>query len=200
MKLIIIDTGCANLASVKFAIKRLNITPTISDNADEILSADKLILPGVGTAEFAINEINKKGLIPIICQIRQPLLGICLGMQLLGEYSTEGQNNKINTLNLIPNQTKKLEASNLPLPHMGWNQLHFDDTSHPLFDGIKSGDFVYFVHSYAMDVNEYTIATCDYGKPFSAMIQKDNFYGMQFHPEKSGKVGARLLQNFIKNI
>ena len=185
MKLIIIDTGCANLASVKFAIKQLNITPTISDNADEILSADKLILPGVGTAEFAINEINKKGLIPIICQIRQPLLGICLGMQLLGEYSTEGQNNKINTLNLIPNHTKK---------------LHFADTSHPLFDAIKSCDFFYFVHSYAMDVNEYTIATCDYGKPFSAMIQKDNFYGMQFHPEKSGKVGARLLQNFIKNI
>ena len=200
MKLIIIDTGCANLASVKFAIKRLNITPTISDNADEILSADKLILPGVGTAEFAINEMNKKGLIPIIRQINKPLLGICLGMQLLGEYSAESQTHNISTLNLIPNHTQKLDVGNLPLPHMGWNKIYFDDISHPLFDGIKNGDFVYFVHSYAMAVNDYTIATCDYGMPFSAMVQKDNFYGMQFHPEKSGKIGARLLQNFIENI
>ncbi|MBE9591787.1 imidazole glycerol phosphate synthase subunit HisH [Moraxella sp. K127] len=200
MKLVIIDTGCANLTSVKFAIERLGITPTISDSADEILSADKLILPGVGTAEFAINEMNKKGLIPIIRQINKPLLGICLGMQLLGEYSAESQTNNISTLNLIPNHTKKLDVGNLPLPHMGWNKIYFDDISHPLFDGIKNGDFVYFVHSYAMAVNEYTIATCDYGTPFSAMVQKDNFYGMQFHPEKSGKVGARLLQNFIENI
>lgn len=200
MKLVIIDTGCANLTSVKFAIERLGITPVISYNADEILSADKLILPGVGTAEFAINEMNKKGLISIIHQINKPLLGICLGMQILGEYSAESQNKNISTLNIIPNHTKKLEVDNLPLPHMGWNKIYFDNVLHPLFDGINNGDFVYFVHSYAMAVNEYTIATCDYGIPFSAMVQKDNFYGMQFHPEKSGKIGAILLQNFIENI
>ncbi|MDO4449647.1 MAG: imidazole glycerol phosphate synthase subunit HisH [Moraxella sp.] len=200
MKLVIIDTGCANLNSVKFAIERLGVTPIISDNADIILSADKLILPGVGTAQFAVNELQRKNLIPIIRQIDKPLLGICLGMQLLGEYSAESQNDKIDTLNLIPNFTQKLEVGHLPLPHMGWNKIYFNDNSNPLFDGINNGDFVYFVHSYAMPVNEFTIASSEYGQTFSAMVNKDNFFGMQFHPEKSGQVGARLLKNFIEKI
>lgn len=200
MKLVIIDTGCANLTSVKFAFERLGIDPIISDDKDVILSADKVVLPGVGTAEFAMNELAKKDLIDIIRQIKVPTLGICLGMQLLGEYSAEGQTAKIDTLNLIGNATHKLEVSELPLPHMGWNKLYFDEINNPLFKDINNGDFVYFVHSYAMGVNEFTLATSHYGQAFSAIVNKDNFFGMQFHPEKSGKVGLQLLKNFVENI
>ncbi|STZ62927.1 Imidazole glycerol phosphate synthase subunit HisH [Moraxella lacunata] len=199
MNLVIIDTNCANLTSVKFAIERLGINPIISDNADTILSADKLILPGVGTADFAMNEIKNKNLIEVIRQVKKPLLGICLGMQLLGSYSEEGKDNKIQTLNIINAPTQKLNTQ-LPLPHMGWNQLSILDKNHPLFYGIDEGEFVYFVHSYRMPVGDNTLATCDYGEKFSAIIGKDNFFGMQFHPEKSGKVGEKLLKNFVENI
>ncbi|STY90788.1 imidazole glycerol phosphate synthase subunit HisH [Moraxella bovis] len=200
MKLVIIDTNCANLTSVKFAFERLGITPIISDDKEIILSAEKIVLPGVGTAEFAMNELSKKGLIDTIRQIKVPTLGICLGMQLLGEYSLEGQTANINTLNLIANNTHKLEVGELPLPHMGWNKLYFDEINNPLFKNINNGDFVYFVHSYAMGVNEFTLATSHYGQAFSAIVNKDNFFGMQFHPEKSGKVGLQLLKNFVENI
>lgn len=200
MKLVIIDTNCANLTSVKFAFERLGITPIISDDKDVILSAEKIVLPGVGTAEFAMNELSKKGLIDTIKKIKVPLLGICLGMQLLGEYSLEGQTAKIDTLNLIANTTHKLEVGELPLPHMGWNKLYFDDINHPLFKDINNGDFVYFVHSYRMAVGANTLATCEYGEKFSAIVGQGNYFGMQFHPEKSGKVGLQLLKNFVENI
>lgn len=199
MNLVIIDTNCANLTSVKFAIERLGINPIISDNAHTILSADKLILPGVGTADFAMNEIKNKNLIEVIRQVKKPLLGICLGMQLLGSDSEEGKDNKIQTLNIINTPTQKLNT-HLPLPHMGWNQLSILDKNHPLFYGIDEGEFVYFVHSYRMPVGDNTLATCEYGEKFSAIIGKDNFFGMQFHPEKSGKVGEKLLKNFVENI
>lgn len=199
MRLIIIDTGCANLNSVKFACERLGLSPIVSDKADEILGADKLILPGVGTAEFAMTALNDKNLADVVRQVTVPLLGICLGMQLLTDYSVESDSGKIATLGLIPSHTQKLVVGQLPLPHIGWNTIHFE-RSHPLFDGVADGSFVYYVHSYGVPVGECTLASSEYGQAFSAILQKDNFYGMQFHPEKSGKVGARLLKNFIENI
>lgn len=199
MKVSIIDTGCANLSSVKFALSRLGYNPIISDDLDELGSADKLLLPGVGTASFAMSNLTKKNLTAFIKNTQTPLLGICLGMQLLTLSSQEGEGGDVATLGVIPVHTKKLSTASLPLPHMGWNSLDIVKDS-PLFDGIKSGDFVYFVHSFGVAVNETTLATCDYDEAFSAIVNQDNFYGMQFHPEKSGKVGARLLQNFIENI
>ncbi len=198
MKVSIIDTGCANLSSVKFALSRLGYNPIISDDLDELGSADKLLLPGVGTASFAMSNLTKKNLTAYIKNTQTPLLGICLGMQLLTLSSQEGDGGNVATLGVIPAHTKKLSTTSLPLPHMGWNSLDLVKDS-PLFDGIKSGDFVYFVHSFGVAVNETTLATCDYGEAFSAIVNQDNFYGMQFHPEKSGKIGARLLQNFIEN-
>lgn len=199
MKITIIDTGCANLSSVKFALSRLGYNPIISDDLDELGGADKLLLPGVGTASFAMNNLANKGLTEFIKNTQTPLLGICLGMQLLTLSSQESEGGEVATLGVVPAYTKKLSTHPLPLPHMGWNSLAIVKDS-PLFDGIKSGDFVYFVHSFGVAVNETTLATCDYGEPFSAIVNQGNFFGMQFHPEKSGKVGARLLQNFIENI
>ncbi len=199
MKVAIIDTGCANLSSVKFALSRLGYTPIISDDLDELGSADKLLLPGVGTASFAMANLAEKGLTDFIKSTQTPLLGICLGMQLLTLSSQEGHHESVPTLGVIPVHTTRLNVGDLPLPHMGWNSIDIIK-DHPLFDGITSGDFVYFVHSFGVSVGKATLATCDYGEPFSAIINQANFYGMQFHPEKSGKVGARLLQNFIENI
>ncbi|MFB2538308.1 imidazole glycerol phosphate synthase subunit HisH [Acinetobacter sp. c3-l95] len=194
--MVIVDTGCANLASVRFAIERLGVTPVISQDADVIANADKLIVPGVGTAHFAMQALAERGLIEVIQNAQQPTLGICLGMQMLGERSSEGD---VATLGVIPMTSDKLQSGDLPLPHMGWNQIYFDK-AHPLFDGIDNGAWVYFVHSYAMPVGDYTLAKSEYGQAFSAVIGKNHFYGMQFHPEKSGAVGAKLLQNFLEKV
>ncbi|TCP97786.1 glutamine amidotransferase [Cricetibacter osteomyelitidis] len=192
----IINTGCANLSSVKFAFDRLNIQAEISRDLDKIKSADKLLLPGVGTAAAAMQILQDRRLIDTIRNATQPMLGICLGMQLMTAFSTEGN---VETLNVIPARTEHLQAQGLPLPHMGWNNVHYQP-NHPLFDGIEQGSHFYFVHSYAVRPNECTIATCDYGSPFSAAIARDNFYGVQFHPERSGKNGAKLLRNFVENV
>lgn len=194
--IVIVDTGCANLASVRFALERLGVTACISHSADVIKKAEKLIVPGVGTAHFAMQALLERGLVEVICQAQQPTLGICLGMQILGECSDEGD---VATLGLVGGTTARLDSGDLPLPHMGWNQIHFKKP-HPLFDGIDNGAWVYFVHSYAMPVGDDTLATSTYGQSFSSVIAKDNFYGMQFHPEKSGAVGARLLQNFLEKL
>ncbi|WP_298441632.1 imidazole glycerol phosphate synthase subunit HisH [uncultured Ferrimonas sp.] len=190
---VIIDTGCANFASVQFALKRLGCDAVISDDAATILSADRLILPGVGSAPAAMDKLRQRGLLELLPQIEQPLLGICLGMQLLGEYSQEG-----NTAlpGLLPVQSTRLHSNNQPLPHMGWNQLTVTD--HPLFAGINNGDYVYFVHSYGVEVGEFTLAQSEYGQRFSAAIGRDNLMGVQFHPERSSAVGARILQNFLE--
>lgn len=196
MDLVIIDTGCANLSSVKFAFERLGYQPKISRDLEEIKAADKLILPGVGTAMAAMKNLNDRNLVETIRGLTQPVLGVCLGMQMMTDYSTEGD---VETLQVINAKTDKLKDCGLPLPHMGWNSIKFDE-SHPLFKGIPNGSYFYFVHSYAVIPNENTIATCEYGVPFSAVLQKDNFYGAQFHPERSGKAGAQLLKNFVENI
>lgn len=190
---VIIDTGCANLASVRFALERLDAQVTISADPETILSAERVILPGVGSAQAAMVQLEERGLLSVLTKIEQPLLGICLGMQLLGKYSEEG-----NTAlpGLLPLTTRKLKAGNQPLPHMGWNIL--EPVDHPLFAGIEKGEHVYFVHSYAVKENEFTLAASDYGQRFSAAVGQGNIMGVQFHPERSGKTGTRILKNFLE--
>ena len=196
MNLVIIDTGCANLSSVKFAFDRLNIQAEISRDLAKIKSADKLLLPGVGTAMAAMKNLRERQLIETIQKATQPMLGICLGMQLMTEFSTEGN---VETLRLMNGKTELIPNTGLPLPHMGWNRVRYA-ADHPLFTGIEQDSHFYFVHSYAVLPNENTIATADYGVPFSAALGCKNFYGVQFHPERSGKNGAQLLKNFVENI
>lgn len=194
-QLTIINTGCANLSSVKFAFDRLGYHAEITDNIEKIQSADKLILPGVGTANAAMKNLSELGLIDTIRNLKQPVLGICLGMQLMTGYSEEGN---LDLLKLMSGKTEKLPDCQLPLPHMGWNKVHYA-AAHPLFAGIEQDSYFYFVHSYGVLPNPHTIATCDYGVLFSAVIQHRNFYGVQFHPERSGKAGEKLLRNFVEN-
>ncbi|MFM5842518.1 imidazole glycerol phosphate synthase subunit HisH [Aeromonas sanarellii] len=201
--LVIIDTGCANLASVRMAFERLGVQPQVSSKAVDIEQADKLILPGVGTAVAAMKNLNERGLVPLIRAAKQPLLGFCLGMQMLAQASEESMNTadqgcgEIDCLGIVPGKIRLMEVGNLRLPHMGWNQITHDET-HPLLKGIHSGSYFYFVHSYALEVTEATLAICDYGRPFTAIVGRDNFFGAQFHPERSGAAGARLLQNFLE--
>ena len=202
-KLVIIDTGCANLASVRMAFERLGVQPQVSSKAVDIEQADKLILPGVGTAVAAMKNLNERGLVPLIRAAKQPLLGFCLGMQMLAQASEESMNTadqgcgEIDCLGIVPGKIRLMEVGDLRLPHMGWNQIEHDET-HPLLKGIPSGSYFYFVLSYALEVTEATLATCDYGRPFTAIVGRDNFFGAQFHPERSGAAGARLLQNFLE--
>ncbi|MFQ6371058.1 imidazole glycerol phosphate synthase subunit HisH [Shewanella sp. YIC-542] len=199
---VIIDTGCANLSSVRFAFERLGADVTVSDNPAIIRAATRVLLPGVGSAPAAMQSIREKNLVNVIQQLTQPVLGICLGMQLMGNYSTERGEKDQDTecLGLIPTPVRQLNTRDLPTPHMGWNQLtlaQHDGQPHPLFAGITPGDFVYFVHSFCAPVSEYSIAFCEYGEPFSAAIAHHNFMGVQFHPEKSAAVGSKILQNFL---
>ncbi|SMB78179.1 imidazole glycerol phosphate synthase subunit hisH [Pasteurella testudinis DSM 23072] len=196
MNIVIIDTGCANLSSVKFAFDRLGYQAKISRDLNQIQQADKLLLPGVGTAAAAIKNLTDRNLIETIRQLTQPVLGICLGMQLMTEFSAEGN---LATLNLMSGHTDLIPDTGLPLPHMGWNQVRYQ-ADHPLFADIEQDSHFYFVHSYAVLPNENTIASCNYGVPFSAALGYKNFYGVQFHPERSGKAGAQLLKNFVEKI
>jgi imidazole glycerol-phosphate synthase subunit HisH len=192
--LIIVDTGCANISSVYFACQRLGVNARVSRDTQEITQANRIILPGVGTANNAMSQLQQAELIDTLQQLQQPVLGICLGMQLLTEYSQEGQ---VPCLGLIPGQVNAMQSNALRLPHMGWNTLQ-SIQPHPLLAGFTEQDYVYFVHSFALAVNTYTVASCHYGTDFSAVIAKDNIAGAQFHPERSGKAGARLIENFLK--
>ncbi|AOM40725.1 imidazole glycerol phosphate synthase subunit HisH [Xenorhabdus hominickii] len=195
MNVVILDTGCANLASVAYAICRLGYDPIVSLDANIVRSADKLFLPGVGTATAAMEQLEQRQLIPLIRSLSQPVLGICLGMQLLAAVSAEGDN--VPLLQLIEAPVKKMATAGLPLPHMGWNQVKTQE-GHPLFRHITDNERFYFVHSYALPVGEYTIAQTEYGNSFSSAIAQDNFLGVQFHPERSGAAGAQLLKNFLE--
>lgn len=195
MNVVILDTGCANLSSVKWAIQRLGYQPEVSRESDVVLQADKLFLPGVGTAQAAMTQLQDRDLIPLIKACTQPVLGICLGMQLLAVQSDESGG--IDTLGIIKQPVVRMQDYGLPLPHMGWNQVTSQAGNH-LFRGIPDGSYFYFVHSYAMPINANTIAHCNYGEPFTAAVQKDNFFGVQFHPERSGAAGAQLLKNFLE--
>ncbi len=199
-KVVIIDTGCANVSSVKFAIERLEYDVTISKDPAVVLGADKLFLPGVGTASEAMKNLEERDLIELVKKVEKPLLGICLGMQLLGKLSQEkGQkaDEIVECLGLCDGEVRLLQTGDLPLPHMGWNTVSANP-GHPLFKDIEEGEYFYFVHSFAMPVGDYTIAQCDYGNPFSAAVQTGNYYGVQFHPERSSKAGSKLIQNFLE--
>ncbi len=191
---VIIDTSCANLTSLKFAVERLTHDVIITDNPETISSADRVFLPGVGSAGYAMGVLDQKGLIQVIQQLTQPVLGICLGMQMLTSSSTEGNTG---CLNVIPGKVSALDAQGLRLPHMGWNTLS-EITDHPLFQGISDSDYFYFVHSFGVELSEPRIARCEYGSSFSAAIARENFMGVQFHPERSGPVGSQLLKNFLE--
>ena len=195
MSLVIVDTGCANLASVQYAFERLGVAPQISDVAETIQQADRIILPGVGSAPFAMKSINNKGLTPILQSLKQPVMGICLGMQLLFETLEEG-GQKTQGLGLVSGAIETLETGDLPSPHMGWNTLNTikDD---PLLKDVSEGDHAYFVHSYAAPLSPETLATSEYGSPFSAIVRQGNVWGCQFHPERSSKTGAKILKNFM---
>lgn len=192
-KLVIIDTGCANITSVRCAFERICDDVTVSRDPVTIANASHVVLPGVGSAGAAMAKLIQFDLVTLVQNLTQPVLGICLGMQLLTQSSMERH---VDCLGKVDAKVTPLEkVAKLPLPHMGWNRL--SNLKAPLFNDVAEGSYVYFVHSFAVPVGEYTQATSDYGQIFSASIAKDNFYGVQFHPERSGKVGATILQNFL---
>ncbi|MEL0659235.1 imidazole glycerol phosphate synthase subunit HisH [Psychromonas arctica] len=205
--IVIIDTGCANLSSVRFAVERLGYEVVVSKDPVILQQATKLFLPGVGTAKEAMANLIDRNLVEEIKKLTQPVLGICLGMQMLAEGSEEvfaeeassdgSENEVIKTLGLVDGFVEKMDVAPLRSPHMGWNQIT-PKLDEPLFKDIPAGTYFYFVHSYALPVNDNTIASCEYGTPFTAAVNKDNFYGVQFHPERSGKAGAQLIKNFLE--
>jgi glutamine amidotransferase len=192
---VIIASGGANTASLQFALERLDAASLVSADAQQIRAATHVILPGVGAAADAMTRLRRQGLDRLIPSLQQPVLGVCLGMQLLYEASDEGH---ADCLGIIPGRAARFTpAAGRPVPHMGWNTLAVERPS-ALLEGIQQGEYAYFVHSYALHLSSATIASCSYGDPFSACVQWRNFYGAQFHPERSAKVGARLLQNFLR--
>ena len=191
---VIVANGGANIASLQFALQRLGAVSVVSADAGEIRAASHVILPGVGAAADAMSRLRQSRLDALIPTLRQPVLGICLGMQLLFEASDEGD---AHCLGIIPGRAARFApAAERPVPHMGWNTLAIRRPC-PLLAGLGDGDYAYFVHSYALEVGEATVASTSYGLPFSACAQWRNFYGAQFHPERSAAVGARLLKNFL---
>ena len=188
----IVKYNAGNIRSVMNALNRMDVPHLLTDNPDELCTAEKVILPGVGEANTAMKYLREKKLDQVIRDLKQPFLGICLGMQLMCAYSEE---NKTDCIGLIPERVRKFPPKD-KVPHMGWN--NFVELKTPLFEGIELKDDVYFVHSYYVEVGPDTIGTTDYILNFSSAIQRDNFYGVQFHPEKSAEVGQRILSNFLK--
>jgi len=192
MKIAIIDYGAGNVQSVQFALNRLGFEGILSANPEFILSADKVIFPGVGAANSAMKKLRESGLDQIIPSLKQPVLGICLGMQLLCNSSEEGNTEGLGIFDVA---VKKFSADQ-KIPQMGWNTIY--NLQSPLFDGISEKEYVYLVHSFYAEKIENTIATTNYGLEYASALQKDNFFGVQFHPEKSGKTGEKILGNFLK--
>ncbi|AMM52205.1 imidazole glycerol phosphate synthase [Rufibacter sp. DG15C] len=191
MKTVIVDYKAGNVQSVLFALERLGVNATVSCEAEEIQSADKVIFPGVGEASSAMRALKAHNLDKLLPTLTQPFLGVCLGMQLLCQHSEEGDTEM---LGIIPVPVKRFEID-LKVPHMGWNNLHHLQCE--LFAGIQEDEYAYFVHSFYAPVTEFTIAQSSYPEPFSAALQYKNFYAVQFHTEKSGAPGAQILQNFL---
>jgi len=187
----IINYGAGNTKSIKFALDRIGFDSILTNKAEEIKRADKVIFPGVGEASSAMLELKKYGLEKLIPELKQPVLGICLGMQLMCEYSEEGDTN---CMGIFPIKVKRFETA-LKVPQMGWNTIN--KLKSDLFKNIAENEYTYFVHSFYAPKNEYTIAETEYDIVFSSAIQKDNFYATQFHPEKSSDIGEQILKNFI---
>jgi len=190
--IVIIDYGAGNIQSIKFALSRLGIEAKLTSNIDQIKSADKVIFPGVGEAASAMIKMQQSGLDKLIPNLKQPVLGICLGMQLLCSSSEEGTTSGLKVFDTVVKKFPKGKK----IPQIGWNQIR--QLKSKLFDGIKENEFMYLVHSYYVPFNVNTIAITKYGFDYSTALQKDNFYGVQFHPEKSGKAGEKVLNNFLK--
>jgi len=194
MKTVIIKYNAGNVQSVMYALDRIGAEYLYTDNEEEIRSADKVIFPGVGEASTAMSYLREKGLDKIIPSLTQPVLGTCVGMQLMCRFSEE---NNTTCMGIFDVDVKRFPATpGIKVPHMGWNNI--TDYKSELTQNLTDNAYVYFVHSYAAPVCEYTVATCDYIRPFSAMLHKDNFYAAQFHCEISGNVGQQLLENFLK--
>lgn len=195
MDAVIIDSGGANLASLQFAFERLGARTRVSADPAEIAAASRVILPGVGSAVDAMSRLRQSGVATLLPALTQPVLGICLGMQLLFQRSEEGN---IDCLGILADQVKRLQpAQGRPVPHMGWNQLA-PLRGDPILEGISADDYVYFVHSFAVPVSDITLASTDYGAALSAIVRRGNFWGTQFHPERSAETGARILANFLR--
>ena len=190
----IVDNGGGNVASVRFALERLGCETLVTRDPAQLRAAPRVILPGVGAAREAMQRLRSAGLERVIPALTQPVLGICLGMQLLYGASAEGDSECLGILE--GRATRFAELPGRSVPHMGWNQLTPVRPS-PLLAGIHPGDYAYFVHSYALPPGPDTVATCDYGGPFTAIVSRGNFHGAQFHPERSAGTGARLLANFL---
>jgi glutamine amidotransferase len=192
----IIANGGANIASLRFALDRLGASSHLTADPDELRQARRVILPGVGAAADAMQRLHSLGLVEMIPALTQPVLGICLGMQLLFSASEEGDTRCLGIL--AARVTRFPDRDGYPVPHMGWNQLRTSGTDSPLLHGLADDPYMYFVHSYAVPVGPWTLASTDYGGEFSALVRRDNFYGAQFHPERSSRAGAQLLRNFLE--
>ncbi|MDG1912146.1 MAG: imidazole glycerol phosphate synthase subunit HisH [Flavobacteriaceae bacterium] len=191
MEVAIIDYGAGNIRSLQFALERLGVRGYLTSDPDQIINADQVIFPGQGAAQSAMNKLKRHGLDQLIPQLKQPVLGICLGMQLLCDYTEEGD---VEGLGIIQGKVKRF-SNQLKVPQMGWNTVY--ETQTALFQNIKPDEFMYLVHSYFVPILSETIAKSTYDQPYSVAVNKDNFYGVQFHPEKSSKAGQQLLQNFF---
>ncbi|MCK7591004.1 imidazole glycerol phosphate synthase subunit HisH [Subsaxibacter sp. CAU 1640] len=192
MKVVIIDYGAGNIKSIQFAFNRLGIEVTLSNDREDISSADRVIFPGVGEASSAMKMLKNSQLDSLIPTLKQPVFGICLGMQLMCQYTEEG---KTNGLNIFETNVKRF-SNNLKVPHMGWNTIR--NLKSDLFETVQTNEYQYFVHSFYAELSSETIAITDYDISYSAALKKDNFYGVQFHPEKSGAAGEQILKNFIE--
>ena len=195
MQVALVDAGGANIGSVRYALQRLGVEAILTHDAGLIRSADRVILPGVGTAAIVMGRLHALELVDTLRALQQPLLGVCVCMQLLFEHSEEDDTP---CLGLLPGRVRKLRASvGLRVPHMGWNTLQHRKPA-SITDGMHDGDYAYFVHSYAAPVSEDCLMSSDHGEPFAAIVQRSNVAGAQFHPERSAAVGAQLLKNFLE--
>ncbi len=194
MSVVLVDAGGTNIGSVRYALQRLGVDAALTADARTIRVADKVILPGVGAAGPGMARLRELGLVDVLRSLNQPVLGVCLGMQLLCTHSEEGDTA---CLGLLPASVRRFAGlPGLRVPHMGWNSL-CAKSAHPLLAGLGEHDQAYFVHSYAVPVGDFTLASSDYAGEFSAVVARGNFHGMQFHPERSAAVGAQLLKNFL---
>ena len=191
----IIDTSTANISSVRYALDRLRIGYVIAKEPDDAAGCDRLILPGVGAAQSAMDSLSARGWVGALRAETRPLLGVCLGMQLLLEWSDEGD---CELLGLIPGRVERLDPiADGPWPHMGWNTLDFQDDADPLLNEVSEGSYVYFVHGFAAEPGPYTLASTRYGHTFTAIVRNQHVMGCQFHPERSADTGAKILKNFV---
>ncbi len=196
MNLVIIKYNAGNIQSVRYALERIGATATVTDDHDSIAAADKVIFPGVGEASTAMQYLKERKLDHLITRLQQPVLGICLGMQLMCKHSEENDTACLNIFEEEVKQFKSQPGDGVKVPQIGWNTITGLTT--PLFNAVTENSYCYFVHGYYAAKGEHTIATTDYIQPYSAALHRDNFYGVQFHPEKSAEVGERILANFLK--